>query len=300
MKMLNEMAIFSQVVDSGGFSAAARQLGLATSAVSRHVSRLEAHLGGRLLQRTTRSVAMTELGEQVYAASTRMLSTAREIHALAGSYSARPNGIIRVTAPIVFGEVWLAPKLPGFLDLYPEVDVRLTLVDRTIDLIEEGVDLAIRIARELAPGLAARPLCAMRYVLVASPDYLSRHAAPATPEALREHRCCHLGYGPFGDSWTLRRGDASVTISVPARLTINNSAAILAMVEAGGGIGLVPDFTAGAALRGQRVRQVLPDWEFCAPYTGAVHAVYTPGRHLALKIRVLIDYLAGPQAAYTT
>lgn len=297
MKMLNEMAIFSQVVDSGGFSAAARHLGMATSAVSRHVSRLEAHLGGRLLQRTTRSLAMTELGEQVYAASTRMLSTAREIHALAGSYSARPNGIIRVTAPIVFGEVWLAPKLPGFLDLYPEIDVRLTLVDRTIDLIEEGVDLAIRIARELAPGLAARPLCTMRYVLVASPDYLARHPAPATPEALREHRCCHLGYGPFGDNWTLRRGDASVNISVPARLTINNSAAILAMVEAGGGIGLVPDFTACAALRGQRVQQVLPEWEFCAPYTGAVHAVYTPGRHLALKIRVLIDYLAGAQTA---
>lgn len=297
MKMLNEMAIFSQVVDSGGFSAAARHLGLTTSAVSRHVSRLEAHLGGRLLQRTTRSLAVTELGQQVYAACTRMLSTAREIHALAGSYSARPNGIIRVTAPIVFGQVWLAPKLPGFLDLYPEIDVRLTLVDRTIDLIEEGVDLAIRIARDLAPGLAVRPLCTMRYVLVASPDYLARHAAPATPEALREHRCCHLGYGPFGDCWTLRHGDTSVNISVPARVTINNSAAILAMVEAGGGIGLVPDFTARTALHGQRVQQILPDWEFCAPYTGAVHAVYTPGRHLALKIRVLIDYLASAQTA---
>lgn len=295
MKMLNEMAIFSQVVDSGGFSAAARHLGLATSAVSRHVSRLEAHLGGRLLQRTTRSLALTELGQQVYAACTRMLSTAREIHALAGSYSARPNGIIRVTAPIVFGQVWLAPKLPGFLDLYPEIDVRLTLVDRTVDLIEEGVDLAIRIARELAPGLAARPLCSMRYVLVASQGYLARHTAPATPEALREHRCSHLGYGAFGDCWTLRRGDTSVNISVPARLTINNSAAILAMVEADGGIGLVPDFTARAALHEQRVQQILPDWEFCAPYTGEVHAVYTPGRHLALKIRVLIDYLASAQ-----
>src|SRR5471032_5675 len=138
MEMLKEMAIFAQVVDSGGFSAAARQLDLTTSAVSRHVSRLEAHMGGRLLQRTTRSLSLTELGAQVHAACARMLSTAREIHALAGSYSARPNGVIRVTAPVVFGQTWLAPLLPAFLDRYPDVDVRLTLVDRNIDLIEEG------------------------------------------------------------------------------------------------------------------------------------------------------------------
>ena len=293
--MLKEMSIFAQVVDSGGFSAAARQLGLTTSAVSRHVSRLEAHLGGRLLQRTTRSLALTELGEQVHVACNRMLSTAREIHALAGSYSARPNGVLRVTAPVVFGQTWLAPRLPGFLDLYPEVDVRLTLVDRNVDLIEEGVDLAIRIARELAPGLAARPLCTMRYVLVASPDYLARHGAPAAPEALPEHRCSYLGYASFGERWTLQRGDTKASITVPARLTINNSAAILAVVEAGGGIGLVPDFTARAAIDGHRVQQVLPDWDFCDPYTGAVHAVYVPGRHLALKVRAFVDYLVATQ-----
>ena len=292
MEMLNEMAVFSQVVDSGGFSAAARILGLNTSAVSRHVSRLEAHLGGRLLQRTTRSLALTELGAQVYAACTRMLGTAREIHALAGSYSARPNGLIRVTAPVVFGQVWLAPRLRGFLDMYPEVDVRLTLVDRTVDLIEEGVDLAIRIARELAPGLAARTLCTMRYVLVAAPAYLDRHGVPETPQALPGHCCSHLGCGPFGDAWTLRRGDVIAHVKVPGRLTINSSAAILAMVESGGGIGLVPDFTARAALAAGQVQQVLPEWEFCEPYTGSVHAVYMPGPHLALKVRAFIDYLA--------
>lgn len=292
MDMLREMAIFAQVVDSGGFSAAARHLGLTTSAVSRHVSRLEAHLGGRLLQRTTRSLALTELGQQVHAPCARMVSTAREIHALAGTYSARPNGIIRVTAPVVFGQLWLAPKLPGFLEQNPAVDVRLTLVDRTVDLIEEGADVAIRIARALAPGLAARPLCAMRYVLVAAPNYLAAHGAPATPEALRDHPCTHLGYAPFGDSWTLQRGASQVTITVRARVTINNSAAILAMVEAGGRIGLVPDFTARAALDAGRVQLVLPDWELCEPYAGAVHAVYMPGKHLALKVRAFIDYLA--------
>ncbi|MFS2005769.1 LysR family transcriptional regulator [Duganella sp. CT11-25] len=291
MEMLKEMAIFAQVVDSGGFSAAARHLGITTSAVSRHVSRLEAHLGGRLLLRTTRALSMTELGEQVHTACVRMLSTAREVHAMAGSYSARPNGVIRVSAPVVFGQTWLAPRLPGFLDAYPEVDVRLTLVDRTVDLAEDGIDLAIRIARELAPGLAARPLCAMRYVLIASPDYLARHGAPAAPGDLPSHRCCYLGYGRFGGEWTLTRGAERLGVTIPARLTINNSAAIVGMVEAGGGIGLVPDFAARDALAAGRVRQVLPDWEFDEPYTGSVHAVYTPGRHVALKVRALIDYL---------
>lgn len=291
MDMLKEMAIFAQVVDSGGFSAAARHLGITTSAVSRHVSRLEAHLGGRLLLRTTRAVSLTELGVQVHAACARMLSTAREVHAMAGSYSARPNGVIRVSAPVVFGQTWLAPRLPGFLDAYPEVDVRLTLVDRNVDLAEDGIDLAIRIARELAPGLAARPLCPMRYVLVASPDYLARHAAPATPDQLPSHRCCYLGYGSFGADWTLRRGATTTQVQVQSRLTINNSAAIVALAEADGAIGLVPDFAAAEALAAGRLRQVLPEWDFDAPYSGSVYAVYTPGRHVALKVRALIDYL---------
>jgi DNA-binding transcriptional LysR family regulator len=291
MHMMNEMAIFAHVVESGGFSSAARKLGLTTSAVSRHVTRLESHLGGRLLNRTTRSLSLTELGAQVHAACLRMLSDAREIHAMAGSYSARPNGVIRVSAPVVFGQVWLAPRLPAFLARYPEVDVRLTLVDRTVDLIEEGIDLAIRIARELDPGLAARPLRTMRYVLVASPDYLARHPAPAAPADLNTHHCVHLGYGAFGDAWQFEREGVTTSVTVGARLTINNSAAILAAIEAGGGIGLIPDFTAAQALADGRVVPVLPDWTLAAPYTGAVHAVYVPGRHLALKTRVLIDFL---------
>jgi DNA-binding transcriptional LysR family regulator len=292
MEMLREMAIFVQVVDSGSFSAAARMLGLTTSAVSRQVNRLEAHIGGRLLQRTTRKLALTELGQQVHAGSVRMLAAAREVHALAGTYSEHPTGTIKVSAPVVFGQVWLAPRLPRFLQLYPDVDVRLTLVDRNVDLVEEGVDLAIRISRELAPGLAARPLCAMRYVLVASPAYLDAHGAPAAPQDLPAHSCISLGYGAFGQDWTMQAGLERVTVSVPCRLTVNNSGAIMAAVEEGGGIGLVPDFAARAALDGGRVLPVLPGWEMAEPYAGTVHAVYVPGRYIALKVRAFIDYLA--------
>lgn len=291
MEMLNEMAIFAQVVESGSFSAAARQLGVNTSAISRHITRLEAHMGGRLMQRTTRSFALTELGQEVLTGSMRILQAARETHALAGSYSQHPNGVIRVTAPVVFGEVWLAPLLPGFLDAYPDVSVRLTLVDNTIDLIDEGVDLAIRISRELAPGLAARPLGKMRYVLVATPDYLQQSGCPAEPDDLTAHRCIYLGYGSFGDHWSMQKGKQHCNVQIPARLTINNSAAILAAALTGGGIGLIPDFTARAAIAAKQVEAVLPDWEFCAPYTGNIYAVYTPGKNLALKIRAFIDYL---------
>ena len=292
MEMLREMAMFVRVVDAGSFSEAARQLGITSSALSRHVSRLEAHLGARLLHRTTRSLALTELGQKVHAGSNRMLAAAREVQALAGSYSERPNGVIRVSAPIVFGQLWLAPRLPRFLALYPDTELRLTLTDRTVDLIEEGEDLAIRIAQELAPGLAARLLLRMRYVLVATPAYLAARGEPATPAELAAHSCIGLRHAELGREWTLRRGAEAMPVALAARCSINNSAAVLEAVEAGGGIGMLSDFAARAALDAGRVRQVLADWEADEQHTRAIHAVYLPGRHLALKIRAFIDYLA--------
>ncbi len=288
--MLNEMAVFSQVVDSGSFSAAARHLGLTTSSVSRHVGRLEAHLGGRLLLRTTRALSLTELGRQVHEACGRMLGSARDVHALADSIQAGPRGLLRVSAPVVFGQVWLAPRLPGFLAAYPDVDLQLTLIERYVDLVNDGVDLAIRIADRVAPGLASRPLMAFRYLLIASPGYLLRHGAPGTPEALATHACCHLGYNNFGGAWTLHSEGRSASVDVAARLTVNNSAAIVAVAAAGGAIGLVPEFAAAEALAAGRVVRVLGDWEMGEPYTGSVQFVYTPGRHVASKIRAFIDY----------
>lgn len=292
IKLLNEMAVFAQVVDHGGFSAAARQLGVSTPAVSRHVGRLEKHIGGRLLHRTTRSIALTELGQQVYVGCARVLENAREVRALAGQYGARPMGVVRVSAPVVLGQVWLAPQLATFLARNPEVNVQVTLVDRRVDLVEEEVDLAIRIASEIAPGLACRQLGKMHYVLVASPGYLSQRGHPTEPGALAEHQCVLLGYGPFGNELTLSRAGAEVKVKMQPRAALNNSAAILAVVEAGGGIGLIPHFTARASLLACRVLQVLPEWEFGPPYTGNIQAVYTPGRYLALKTRALIDHLA--------
>jgi DNA-binding transcriptional LysR family regulator len=292
MELLNEMAVFAAVVDAGSFSAAARKLGMTTSAVSRHVGRLESSIGGRLLQRTTRSLSLTELGRHAYEGSSRVVGAAREVRALAGTYGEKPTGLLHVSAPVVLGQVWLAPKMQAFLELHPGVDVRLTLLDRELDLVEEGVDVAIRISRALMPGLAARPLFPVRYVLVAAPGYLARHGAPAHPADLAQHRCIHLGYGAYGNDWTLEQDGERTTVTVAPRLTATNSAAILAAVQAGAGIGLMPAFTAAAALEAGAVEPVLEGWAMCEPYIGTAHAVYVPGRHMALKVRALIDFLA--------
>lgn len=295
---LNAMAVFARVVECGSFSAAAQDLGMTPSAVSRHVSRLEATLGASLLQRTTRAFALTELGHAVYAACARMSAAAREVTALGTDHTGEPHGVLRVSASVVFGQAWLAPRLPALLERYPALELQLTLVDRMVDLVEEGLDVAIRIARELPPGLVARPLRPVRYQLVASPGWLRLHDAPASPEELPHTRCVYLGYGAFGERWSLRHktsGD-DVTVRIPPRFTVNNSMAIVAMVERDAGIGLVPDFSAAAGLAEGRLVTVLDDWDILEPYIGTAYAVYTPTRHVAPKVRAFVDYLVATTA----
>ncbi|MCG2583085.1 LysR family transcriptional regulator [Massilia sp. TS11] len=291
LELLREMAVFVQVVDSGGFSPAARALGMTTSAVSRHVRRLEQQVGARLLTRTTRAMAVTEIGAQVHASCQRMVAAAREVNEMAGAYAARPSGTLRVSAPVVLGQQWLAPRVPGFLAACPEVELRLSLSDRHVDLIEDGIDLAIRIAKQLPPGLAARPLFPVEYILVASPAYLAAHGTPRHPSELAAHAVAHLGYGAFGTDWQFERGAETVRVQVRSRLAINQSAALSAAAQAGAGIALVPRFAASAALKARALRQLLSDWSLGEPYTGHVYAVYMPGPHLPLKVRALIDHL---------
>lgn len=290
---LNAMAVFARVVECGSFSAAAQDLGMTPSAVSRHVSRLEATLGASLLQRTTRAFALTELGHAVYAACARMTAAAREVSALGTDHAGEPHGVLRVSAPVVFGQTWLAPRLPALLARYPALELQLTLADRMVDLVEEGLDVAIRIARELPPGLVARPLREVRYRLVASPAWVREHGAPARPDELPHARCLYLGYGAFGERWSLRHkgsGD-DVTVRIPPRFTLNNSVAIVAMVERDAGIGLVPDFSAADGLAAGRLVTVLDDWDILEPYVGTAYAVYTPTRHVPPKVRALVDHL---------
>ncbi len=302
MELLDEMVVFARVVDSGGFTAAARALGLTNSAVSRSVARLEAQLGARLLNRTTRSVSLTELGAEVYPGCVRLAQTAREVQALAGRYALVPQGRVRVSAPTVFGEVWLAPRLPAFLARWPQVQVDLTLIDRLVDLVDEGYDLALRITRPgaVALGLVARALGDMRYVMVATPDYLRRHGAPSEPAQLAGHACICLDFPASEDRLEFEAAGqaAPAPVQVHCPLRVNNSNAILATVEAGLGIGIVPDFAAAAGLRAKRLKRVLPRWPLAGAYAPrVVHAVYPPTRPQPAQRRGVHHHLAARGAA---
>lgn len=288
------MVVFASVVDHRGFAAAARQQGMTASAVSRSVARLEAHLGVKLLNRTTRSLSLTELGTEVYADCARIAQAARDVEAQAGRDTMRPRGIVRVSAPTVFGEIWIAPQLPSFLAQWPEVQVDLTLIDRVVDLADEGFDLAIRLAlpEALSPGLVARALFKMSYVMVAAPSYLETRGTPSAPGQLEEHHCIYLGYGAFRDRLDMAWGSAKASAQISGPLTMNSSLGILTTVEAGLGIGIVPDFAAAACLRAGRLVRLLPDWSLAGAYADrTVHAVYSPTRYLPQKVRVLIDHL---------
>jgi DNA-binding transcriptional LysR family regulator len=288
------MIVFAHVVDHRGFATAARQLGMTASAVSRSVSRLEAHLGVKLLNRTTRSLSLTELGTEVYAGCARIVQAARDVEAQAGRDTMSPRGTVRVSAPTIFGEVWLAPQLPPFLEQWPEVRVDLTLIDRVVDLADEGFDLAIRLAlpEALSPGLVARELFKMSYIMVAAPSYLKSRGTPLMPEQLKEHRCVYLGYGGFRDRLEMKCESACSTVQISGPLTINSSLGILTTVEAGLGIGIVPDVVAAGSLTAGQLVRILPDWSLTGAYGDrTVHAVYSPTRYLPQKVRALIDHL---------
>lgn len=305
--LVSEMLVFSKVVELRSFAAAARQLDLTTSAVSRSVGRLEAHWGVRLLHRTTRSLSLTELGAEIYAGCTQLAATARDVHATAGHYSDTPRGTVRLTAPTVFGEIWLTAQLPALRQRWPELQLHIALSDQSEDLIAQGLDLAIRIARpeQLPPHMVARALLPVRYIAVATPQYLqSLGEAPTHPAQLTERgaQCIVLGYGTFQNQlqWLPRDGkdtngtacSTPITTRLPAPLTVASSLGITTLALQHQGIGLVADFCAHQLLEQGQLVQLLPDWELSGGYAQrTAYALYMPSRHVPLKVRALIDHL---------
>jgi DNA-binding transcriptional LysR family regulator len=308
--LVNEMLVFAKVVELRSFAAAARQLGLTTSAVSRSVGRLEAHWGVRLLHRTTRTLSLTELGAEVHAGCVQLAHTARDVHAVAGHYGDTPRGTVRMTAPTVFGELWLAAQLPALRQRWPEVQVAMQLSDHMVDLTEQGLDLAVRIARpeHLPQHMVARALRPVRYIAVASPQYLRTLGTPLEHpgqlDALaRQHRvqCISLGYGDFQNllQWLPRDAEPStaatanpIVTELPAPLNVASSMGITVLALQHQGIGLVADFAAQSALDDGSLVRVLPGWQLTGGYAPrTAYALYMPSRHVPLKVRAMIDHL---------
>lgn len=290
MDRLAEMEAFVQVVDQGGFTDAARKLGISKSAVSKHIAALENRLAVRLLNRTTRRVSPTEIGLAYYDRAKTVLKEATDADDMVTAMQSAPRGALRVSAPVSFGITHLSAAVTRFLEAYPDVEINLVLDDRFVEIVAEGFDLAVRIGNLPDSSLRARRLAESRMILVASPGYVATHGAPRSFEELSEHKLLHYSNLSTGNVWRLRttRGHER-QIRVGGRLTANNGEALRRAAEAGLGIGLQPAFIIGDAIRTGRLVEILPDHPL---ETIGIHAVYPPGRFIQPKLRVFIDFLA--------
>jgi DNA-binding transcriptional LysR family regulator len=287
---LTGMAVFAKVVDAGSFAAAARHFGMSPAMVTTHVQTLEERLGVRLLNRTTRRVSATEVGQNFYERCLRILSEVEEAEGVAGELQAAPRGLLRVTAPVSFGTRQLAPAIADYLVSYPNVSIDLSLDDPYLDLIEKRFDLAIRLGRLADSSLVARKLCALATVLCASPGYLEKNGAPRTPRDLIGHNCLVYTYAAAQGVWNFVGQDGKKdVVRISGRFLANSGDVLMALVLKGGGVALAPDYLAEDDLKAGRLIRVLP--EYATPET-AVQAVYPHGRHLSAKTRTFIDFLA--------
>ncbi|MBV8235668.1 MAG: LysR family transcriptional regulator [Acidimicrobiia bacterium] len=288
MDRLAAMEAFVRVVERGGFTAAAEELRLSRAMVSKHVQDLEEHLGARLLNRTTRKVSLTEAGRVYYERSLQLLADLAETEEAVGELQARPRGRLRVNAPVSFGALHLAAAVADYMAAYPEVTVELTLNDRIVDLVEEGYDLALRIARLTDSSLIARRLAPCRMAVCASPAYLGRAGQPEHPDDLTRHNCLGYSYGQARDEWRFDGPEGAASVRVRGTLQANNGDALRAAALRGAGLVLLPSFIVGADLTAGRLVPVLSGYR--VPELG-IHAVYPHSRHLSAKVRSFVDFL---------
>ncbi|MEK8022262.1 MAG: LysR family transcriptional regulator [Candidatus Hydrogenedentota bacterium] len=282
------MRIFVAVVDAGGFSRAARALSVPKSFVSRKVALLEEHLGVRLLNRTTRSLSLTDAGREFHEQAARVVASAEEAERTVTGMRETPSGLLRITAPVEFGIEYLGPVATGFMARYPEVRLDLALTDRTVDLVEEGVDLAIRATSLADSSLIARPLGKARFILVASPKYLAARGVPKRPSDLTAHDAIVYGTVTAKPTWILENKGRKVRVPIKPRQTSTVLALAREAALAGLGIAFLPSFLCVAEIRR---KSLVPILERFLPAERAIHVVYPARRHLAAKTRAFLDYL---------
>ena len=288
MDRLTAMQVFVEVARSGSFSATADKLDMSRAMVTRYVGELEQWLGARLLQRTTRSVTLTDAGENCLRRSQQMLALMDDVEQETSSHDAALRGQLRITCSISFAYAQLAAAVVDFLKLHPQLKIDLNASEGALNLVEARIDLAIRISAEPDPTLIGRVLAPCTSVLVASPAYLAAQGVPQAPADLAAHRC--LSFANFGKStWTLRRGDEHSQVSVGSHFSANEATALLRAALAGGGIALQPTYLANPHLADGSLQVVLPDWTLPDM---AIHALYPSRKHLSPAVRALLDFLA--------
>lgn len=284
-----EMAAFVRVVDAKGFSAAAPALGLSPSAVSKLVTRLETRLGARLLQRTTRAIHLTSEGEVFYDQARRIVDEIETLERRIADRRGTPQGLLRVTTSLAFATHQLTPVLAEFLARHPAIQVALLPSDRIVDMVEDGIDVAIRIGRLADTSFMARRIGEDKRVICAAPDYLARHGTPRHPEDLRHHECILSRERVHLNRWAFRIDDEVHEIEVTGRLAVDEGDAQLQLALQGIGIVRLTRLTVAQAVRAGRLVSLLP--EFSADQPVPINAVYPHRRHLAPKVPAFVDFL---------
>jgi DNA-binding transcriptional LysR family regulator len=286
---LNDVAVFARVVEAGSFTGAARLLGIPKTTVSRRIAELEREVGMRLLQRTTRSLNMTDAGRLYYEESSRGLRAIEDANLRLADARAEPSGTIRVSAPVAFGSFFLADTMFDFLGAYPKTRVELRLTDDKLNLVEGGIDLAFRTGTLADSTLVARKLGSTHRILCASPAYLELRGVPAAAADLSGHDCVIAGHSIAGAQWALEGPRGLETISVSGRIAANTMQLAFRAAIAGYGVALLPAATVVAATNEGRLRRVLS--EYASPI-GGFYAVYPSSRHLSPAVKAFIDLAA--------
>lgn len=292
MQDLNDLYYFAAVVDHGGFAAAERALGIPKSRLSRRISALETELGVRLLQRSTRRFAVTDVGNSVHRHAQSMLAEAQAAREAVDRLSAEPRGVVRVSVPVSMAQQQFPKLLPEFMALYPKVRLQLIVSNRRVDLINEGIDVAIRVRSKLDDdgSLVMRSFGQIQELLVASPKYLDRAGRPKTPEELGEHVTLSISEDEARQRWELHGPDGEVRrVELQPRITGFDFPMMQAMARDGIGITLLPETVCAEAVRSGELEVVLPDWRLPQ---GIAHAVFASRRGMLPAVRVFIDFMA--------
>lgn len=286
------MRIFSRVVEAGSFSAAGRLLGLAPSSVSRQIGELEAMLGVRLFHRTTRKLSLTEAGETYYERSRDIVRAVDEANLAVTEARAGPSGILRVNVPASVARLHIASAVAAFLGQYPAVKVVMSVTDRMVDIVGEGLDVAIRIGQLEDSSLIARKVGEGRRLVCASPAYLKRAGRPDHPSELTDHACLTFRRHPGSNLWRFRNGDERIEVRATGPFFADDGDTVVAAASAGLGLILVPEWLVGPEISGGRLVEVLSGYD-TDPAISPLHALYAPGPYIPPKVRAFVDFLAG-------
>ncbi|MDJ0705786.1 MAG: LysR family transcriptional regulator [Leptolyngbyaceae cyanobacterium MO_188.B28] len=289
MDKFDSLRAFTQVVNSGGFAAAAREMGLSRSAVNKLVINLEDDLGVQLLHRTTRRVSPTATGLAFFERCVNILADLKDAEQAVAQLHSEPNGTLRINAPMSFGTLHLASALADFLSQYPDLQVQLTLEDRLIDPLEEGFDITVRISKPtVSPSLIVHEVAPAKRMLCAAPSYLEKHGVPSHPNELKAHSCLHYGHLNSKYQWTLWGPAGEEAIAIQGALCSNNGEVLREAAVKGLGIALLPTFIVGEALEQGALETVLPDYR---PLELSLCAIYPVNRHLSTKIQLFTEFL---------